>query len=34
MNLPKRTEIRRLPKIGSQDWERIKQILDAGFLGR
>jgi uncharacterized protein len=32
MNLPKRTELRRIPNRGSHDWETISRILDAGFL--
>ena len=32
MNLPKRTELRRIPDRGSHDWETINQVLDAGFL--
>jgi nitroimidazol reductase NimA-like FMN-containing flavoprotein (pyridoxamine 5'-phosphate oxidase superfamily) len=32
MNLTKRTELRRIPDRGSDDWETINQILDAGFL--
>jgi nitroimidazol reductase NimA-like FMN-containing flavoprotein (pyridoxamine 5'-phosphate oxidase superfamily) len=32
MSLTKRTELHRIPYRGSQDWETIKQILDAGFL--
>ena len=32
MNLTKRTELRRVPKRGSHNWDTINQILDAGFL--
>ena len=32
MNLTRRSELRRIPVRGSQDWETISQILDAGFL--
>src|ERR1700751_6018287 len=32
MNLTKRTELARIPSRGSHDWERISEILDAGFL--
>jgi uncharacterized protein len=32
MNLTRRTKLRRIPDRGSQDWETISQILDAGFL--
>jgi uncharacterized protein len=32
MNLTERTELRRLPKRGSHDWETIHKILDAAFL--
>jgi uncharacterized protein len=32
MNLTKRTELRRIPDRGSNDWETISRILDAGFL--
>jgi nitroimidazol reductase NimA-like FMN-containing flavoprotein (pyridoxamine 5'-phosphate oxidase superfamily) len=32
MNLTKRTELRRIPDRGSNDWETINKILDAGFL--
>jgi hypothetical protein len=32
MNLTKRTELRRVPDRGSDDWATIAQILDAGFL--
>ena len=32
MNPSSRTELRRLPKRGSREWQTIRQILDAGFL--
>jgi nitroimidazol reductase NimA-like FMN-containing flavoprotein (pyridoxamine 5'-phosphate oxidase superfamily) len=32
MNPTKRTELRHIPDRGSQDWDAINQILDAGFL--
>ena len=32
MNLTKRSELRRVPVRGSQDWDTIKQILDVGSL--
>lgn len=32
MNLTKRTELRRIPDRGSRDWDKINQILDAGFF--
>jgi uncharacterized protein len=32
MNLTKRTELRRIPDRGSNEWETISRILDAGFL--
>src|SRR5712671_6567910 len=32
MNLTKRSELRRIPVRGSDDWETISRILDVGFL--
>lgn len=32
MNLTKRTELRRIPNRGSQEWSVISRILDVGFL--